>query len=95
MKITEALYIIGESKKPKGYRVHFEVRSGGVLTSDYFPNEDEPLIDTEEKAWQLAMEFATATDPYKYVNIYVTTHDHRPVAGYEKREIRRYPPSML
>lgn len=90
MKLNEALAIIN-GKKRKGYMVHFEVREGGVLRSDYFPDkhEREPLIQTEEEAWSLAKRFADSTDE-NTVNIYVVDNTFSPVSGYDNKRLKRY-----
>ncbi len=87
MKMQEALEIIdGSSAKPKGFRVSFELAEEGMLKSDFFPDRNEPLIETETEAWLLANAFAKQTYGH-YVNIYVTNDEFSPVQGYEKRKI--------
>ena len=82
MKMSEALRIIN-SEKPKGYMVSFEVKEGSICRGDYFPDKHagEPLIETEQEAWDIARKFASKTD-INIVNIYVVHHDFRPVDGY-------------
>lgn len=91
MKLKDAKRIIFEGMKPRGYRVHFERVEGRILASDYFPERGEPLIEHEEEAWTLAMQFAAATVGNK-VNIYVVDERWSPVPGYEKRKINNREP---
>jgi len=79
MKMDEAKRIIEDN--PKGYRVHFEKVGWGTLTSDYFPECGEALIETETEAWELARAFAAKTTG-KCVNIYVIEDQFKPVCGY-------------
>lgn len=91
MKMQEALYIITNGQKEKGFMVSFEKVENGVLVSNHFPDKHagEELIKTEEEAWKLAEAFAKATDD-TYVNIYVLNADFSPVKGYDKRAFKRY-----
>lgn len=86
MKMAEAKKVIYEGMKPRGYRVSFERVDGRILTTDHFPERDEPLIEHEEEAWQLAAQFAQATTG-KCVNIYVVDNKWSPVPGYVNRRI--------
>lgn len=94
MKNIEAMKIIDEHEtrinEPTGYMVSFERREHGVLRSNYFPDKHagEPLIKTEEEAWELAERFDNATS---YVNIYVVDQRFVPVDGYKLKELNRYP----
>lgn len=74
------------NNKPRGYRVSFEWKKGAMLHSDYFPEGNEPLIETECEAWELADRFARVTKG-EAVNIYVVDHKNTPVTDYEKRKI--------
>lgn len=89
MKFKEALDIINGIKKKEGYMVSFEVKERGILRSDYFPDKHagEPLIPTEEEAWELAEQFAKATDG-DVVNIYVIHHTFYPVKGYASKMLK-------
>ena len=89
MKLTEAMKIIegGEKEKEPGYMIDFEKVVGGMLHSGHFPEPGEPLIETEEEAWELAKRFAAQTKG-RYVNIYVIGSDFCPVKGYEKKMIK-------
>jgi hypothetical protein len=73
---------------PKGFMVAFYHKDGGILRGDHFPDKHggEPLIPTEEEAWELARLFAERTVG-KCVEIYVTDHAFVPVPGYEARKI--------
>ena len=84
MKLSEAMKII--EGRPNGYRVHFDRVGGGCLTSDFFPDRGEKLIETEIEAWRLANSFSSDTFG-KYVNIYVIDQNFSPVPGYEAKRI--------
>jgi len=89
MKFNDALAIIEkECECDKGYMVSFEWKKGCMLLSDYFPEkyDGEPLIKTEEEAWELARKFAAKTRG-KCVNVYVVGYNHVPVDGYEGKKI--------
>lgn len=96
MKLEKALEIIGEKGKDymtseKGYMVSFEVRGGGVLRSDHFPDKHagEPLISTESEAWELSEKFAKSTGD-NYLNIYVIGDNFCPVKGYSNKKFKSY-----
>lgn len=90
MKMTEVADVIktykDHMKRPKGYRVHFEKFDGKFLTTDYFPESNEPLIHDEDDAWTMALQFAEATTG-RCLNIYVVDQDWNPVPGYTLRKI--------
>ena len=90
MKFEEAMSII-DKKEKTGFMVSFEVRERGILRSDYFPDkhDGEPLIQTEEEAWDLAKRFGSSTDD-NHVNIYVIDSSFSPVMGYEQKKLKRY-----
>jgi hypothetical protein len=85
MKMTEAQAII-DGKNNEGFMVHFEWKKGGMLYSDYFPDNHagESLIKTEKEAWRLAVEFAKKMRG-EVVNLYVVKSDYMPVAGYQAK----------
>jgi hypothetical protein len=86
MKLEEAMQVI--NAKSKGYRVIFEWVMGTILSTDYFPDRNEPPIETEEEAWRLAILFAENTVG-KAVNIYVChANTYMPVRGYEDKIIK-------
>lgn len=89
MKLSEAeALMVGAG----GYRVSFEKREDGMLTSDYFPARDEAPIRSIHEALALAQRFA-GVDPSIYVNVYVIhAHDWTPVNGYDQRILNRHPP---
>lgn len=93
MKLDAAMKIMNPAYKNEntGFMVSFEIREGGVLRSDYFPDKHsgEQLIETEEEAWELARKFASSTNK-TYVNIYVIDHTFSPVRGYENKKIKSY-----
>ncbi len=89
MKLEDAMRIIDSTpSKPKGFMIHCELKDGGLLITDYFPDKhkDEELIKTEVEAWDLAAKFAAKTYG-KYVNIYVVDNNWQPVPGYEEKII--------
>jgi hypothetical protein len=88
MRMIDAMKIIENGSAPSGYMVHFERIEGSMLVSDYFPEKrlGEPLINTEQEAWDLAKRFAAATYG-RCVNIYVIGENYAPVPGYEGRKI--------
>lgn len=88
MEMEEAKEII-EGKELEGYMVHFEHAGDGFLRSDYFPDKHagEELIETEEKAWDLACQFAQKTYG-KCVNIHIVDASFCPVKGYEGKQIK-------
>lgn len=96
MKMSVAQEMI--NKPIVGYMVHFEVRDGGVLRGDYFPEyrkddpDSEELIPDVESAWDMAQEFArgTVNTRPEIINIYVIDHNYRPVANYNSKTFRRY-----
>lgn len=93
MKLKDAMEII--DKKEEGFMVGFELREGGMLKSDNFPDKHagEDLIPTEAEAWELAERFARATGN-DVVNIYVKDNKFNPVQGYTSKKIRHYIPSV-
>lgn len=89
MKMSKALAVIAAGELDPGFMVHFERREDGLLVTDYFPDKHagEPMIATEEEAWELAQKFAAATVD-RCVNVYVVGANFSPVKGYEGRKIK-------
>lgn len=89
MKMSKALSIIATGEMEPGFMVHFERREDGLLVTDYFPDKHagEPLIATEEEAWELAQKFAAATVG-RCVNVYVVRSSFAPVKDYLFRRIK-------
>lgn len=87
MKYDTALRII-DGRINLGFMVSFEWKEGLMLRSDHFPDKHagECLIETEDKAWELAYQFARKTRG-KCINIYVIKSDFTPTEGYESRKI--------
>lgn len=88
MKMKEALDFI-EGKDNDGFMVAFERKKGNaLLMSDHFPDKHagEPLIKTEEEAWELAAKFAEAMKG-KVVNVYVIKSDFCPAHNYREKYI--------
>lgn len=96
MKMQEAQDIISGKADRSGFVVTFEIRGGGMLTSDHFPDvrEGEPGIPTETEAWALARDFAARrTTARDIVNVYVVfARDFTPVGGYREQMFNVYPP---
>lgn len=85
MQLQEAKDFI---KHESGFRVTFEVREGGILRSDHFPEDDEPPFTTEDEAWEYAEKFAKAGRDKGIVNVYVIyADDWTPVKGYKEKEL--------
>ncbi len=91
MKTKDAMRMIEDHER--GFMVHFEVDTGNILRTDYFPDksEGEELINDVEEAWTLAKRFAKAGENHNIVNVYVVNQDARPVTDYEKRKLNRCP----
>ncbi|MFH1648574.1 MAG: hypothetical protein ABIA11_02500 [Patescibacteria group bacterium] len=87
MKMSEANKIIERGPSLKGYRVSFEKKTRALLFSNYFPEDDEPMIPTEDEAWEIAQKFAEKSRGI-YVNIYITDQSYNPVKGYQTKIIR-------
>lgn len=92
MKLIVAESVIDEHKggiaRKAGYRVRFEHSDGKIITTDYFPERDEPSLEGLENAWSIADAFAQATKD-KYFNVYVVTGDYCPVDGFAERALNR------
>ncbi len=92
MKLSDAKNIIDNAPRLAGYRVSFEIKDGGVLRSDYFPDKDETALKTEDEAWEWAARFAFAGKNKNIVNVYViSANDFNPAPGYEKRKLNIFP----
>lgn len=87
MKMSEALDYI--NNEPQGFMVNFEWCGDGFLRSDHFPDKwgGEELIESEDKAWRLAYEFARATKG-RTANIYVTDHKLKPLPDHMEKMIK-------
>jgi len=91
MKIKEAVAIMnGHQETQEGFLVHFFEKLKGALLRRHFPDikSGEKLIETEEKAWELARKFTDTTSDEKFVHIYVTDQHHCPVNGYKQKQFR-------
>ncbi len=86
MKLKEALKIIKEnSKKSKGYMIELVRFNKDKLEIDCFPDkESEELIKTEQKAWELAEQFAKATGN-KYSSIRVVDENYNDINEYKEK----------
>ena len=65
MKINEALARIdaGWVRKPKGFRVRFDVYVDGRWEADFSPEENAAPLDSDVTAWRLAWKLAQAGRP--------------------------------
>jgi hypothetical protein len=80
MKHQEALDIINNSGKSKGFMISFDRIRGIMIEGHHFPDKHagEELIETEGEAWELARKFADATFR-ECINIRVIDHKFRPL----------------
>lgn len=87
MRMSEAEKIMAGGE---GFMVTFETITSGGLRSDHFPEKEsgEELIETEEKAWELAIAFARRTVG-KCFNVYVVDQNMKPVLDYHKRILNK------
>ena len=69
-----------------GFRVSFERKDRGGFTGDFFPENGEVPLATEEEAWRWCDRVAALIP--EAVNIYVTTADHKPVESYQEKWLR-------
>lgn len=86
MTAKEAESIILGTNKKEGFRVAFEEVKGSRLLAGYFPEHNEPPLKTEERAWELAKDFAKKTRG-RFINIYVVDTYYCPVPDYRKNLI--------
>lgn len=65
MKINDALNRIdaGWVRKPKGYRVQFDIYADGRWNTDYSPEESVAPLNSEVTAWRLAWKLAQTSRP--------------------------------
>ncbi len=91
MKLKEALKVVKGDwvRRRKGFRVRFEKRVNSQWIVDYFPDEEEKLIQSEIAAWETARKFAEATKSDSpevkdgdIVNIYVVDDLDNPIKFY-------------
>ena len=87
MKWEEVRAIINKADRQYGYRISFEWYGDGFLRSDYFPERDETLIESENTAWKIAKMFANRMKG-KVCNVYVTDQDYMPVREYKNKMIK-------
>jgi hypothetical protein len=90
MKMQTAMAII-EKQDKGGFMVNFERRERGGWINDHFPDKyaGETLIQTEEEAWELAVQFAKATkDNLDIKEIYVINENFYPVKGYADKILK-------
>ena len=95
MKLSEAVKIINEGwvRKRKGFRVHFQKKTGTEFITDYVPGEHQKPLDSEVAAWRLAWKLSEATKSNgaemgegDVVNIYVVDDQGNPVKFYATNE---------
>jgi hypothetical protein len=65
MKINDALIRIdaGWVRKPKGFRVQFDIYVDGRWNTDYSPEEGVAPLNSEVTAWRLAWKLAQTSHP--------------------------------
>ena len=65
MKINDALIRIdaGWVRKPKGFRVQFDIYADGRWNTDYSPEESADPLNSEVTAWRLAWKLAQTSHP--------------------------------
>ena len=65
MKINEALARIdtGWVRKPKGFRVRFDIYTEGCWDTGFSPEESDAPLDSDVTAWRLAWKLAQAGRP--------------------------------
>jgi hypothetical protein len=78
MKMARAQSII--DGKTGGFMVRFEWFLNCMFVEDHFPDKSagEPLIETEDEAWELARRFAEKTKG-ECINIHVVDNEFYPV----------------
>jgi hypothetical protein len=95
MKISEAVKIINEGwvKKKKGFRVHFQKKTGSEFITEYVPEAHQKPLESEVAAWRLAWKLSVATKSNgpeigegDLVNIYVVDDQGSPVKFYATNE---------
>ena len=99
MKLSEAVKIINEGwvRKRKGFRVHFQKKTGIEFITDYVPEEHQKPLESEVAAWRLAWKLYEATKSNdseigegEVVNIYVVDEQGNPVKFYATNEPKVY-----
>lgn len=75
-KIVERANTQEPAKEP-GFRVHFDVREGGMVRSDYFPDQTEAPIKSLEIAQHWQVRFFNSSDKDMVKNIQIRDQDHR------------------
>ena len=89
------------ASSPPAFQVAFEARDGLILASGYLTE----FFHSEEEAWLAARVIANNVevvaklfgqagdrDYFDIVNIFVVDSDCRPIAGYQHKKLRSYPP---
>ncbi len=101
MKIAEALKAIdrGWAQKPKGFRVHFEVKTDRKVITDYMPEPDQAPLDSDVVAWRTAWKLFQVSKSEdseygqgKMVNIYVVDDQGNRVKYYATGGYQVYNP---
>jgi len=65
MKINDALFRIdaGWVRKPKGFRVQFQIYVDGCWNTDFSPEESVAPVNSEVTTWRLAWKLAQTSYP--------------------------------
>jgi hypothetical protein len=96
MKINEALARIdaGWVRKPKGFRVRFDVYVDGCWEADFSPEENAAPLDSDVIAWRLAWKLAQANDG-SLANITVVDDQGDRVRSYVTNAFEVYHPQEV
>ena len=101
MKINEALDRIdaGWVRKPKGFKVQFEIYEDGRWNTDYSPEESAAPLNSEVTAWRLAWKLAQTSNPDPtgfrdgdLANIFVVDDEGAPIPSYITGDYEVYHP---
>ncbi len=101
MKVIAALKYIdnGWIQKPKGFRVKYQKKEDGKITTHYSPTMDEALLDSDVVAWRLAWKLGMAaqgntneTSGDEVFNIFVVNDQDQPVKYYANGKLEVFNP---
>ena len=101
MKIGQALKVIdkGWVKKPKGYRVHYQRKTGERIDTEYTPDIGDAPLDSDVSAWRTAWKLQQSTlaensefGEGRAFNIYVVDDEGERVRYYKTNTFKVYNP---
>lgn len=85
--------------KPKGFRVHFQRMNEDDPQTDFIPDLDQDMLDSDVVAWRSAWKLYQATQSDepdfgngRLANIYVVDEEGRPVKHYATGKLDVYNP---